>query len=345
MFREGTKESTQSEIRLPCVDVEYMKIVLDFLYTGKVTWTKENVHKVSMLGNYFGSKHLVDECSEMIGNYLNEQNCVNILRFADKYNLEKLRVKGKALVLNNFEDVSKSNLDFVKLSFELLIELVGSPLAVICDNNPEENEKQLFKLLWDSIAWMEKEIQRDYVLKILGAVHLPCIGEQYLNYIETKVCFGPKAKCLIEKAKGIPKVNAGDNDWASLRGRSTISFKIITNIQNEDVKYFRNIFLQDSRIEGAVDATRKNSVSVFFYSEVPLKGKYDIKKVGEVSAYRGTFVPSQYLGYEEDGLSYLIDHNICDIDAWKSKVGNADVEIHVTVLKKNKHIVRFLTKA
>ena len=194
MFREGTKESMEREIRLPCVDVECMKIVLDFLYTGKVTWTKKNVHKVALLGNYFGSKHLVHECSKMIESCLNKQNCVNILQFADKYNLEELREKGKSFVLDNFEEVCKSNLDFVKLSVDLLIELAESPKAVICDNNPEENEKQLFKLLWDDIAWMEEGAKREYLPKILEAVHLPCIGEKYINYIETKVCFSEKAR-------------------------------------------------------------------------------------------------------------------------------------------------------
>ena len=116
MFREGMKESTQKEIQLPCVDVESMKIVLDFLYTGKVAWTKENVHKVALVGNYFGSQHLVDECCKMIEGCLNKQNCVSILQFADKYNLGELREKGKSFVLDNFEEVCKSNLDFVKLN-------------------------------------------------------------------------------------------------------------------------------------------------------------------------------------------------------------------------------------
>ena len=340
MFREGTKESTQSEVRMPCVDVECMKIVLDFLYTGKVTWTKENVHKVALLGNYFGSKHLVNECSEMIGNYLNKQNCVSILRFADQYNMEKLRAKGKTFVLNNFEDVCKSNLDFVKLSFELFIELAESPLAFICDNKPEENEKQLFKLLWDSITWMEKEVQCDYLLKILNAVHLPCIGEQYLNYIETKVCFDPKARDLIKKAKDISKGKiAGDCYWASPRGGSTISFKMIINTkaQKKEGIHFVDIFLRGNRIRWVLHCNAKNNaVKIFFGSDVPLKGKYHIKKVGEDSAsklllYSNTLSPLEVHTVKKLKLKYLTCNYICDLDDWKSKVGNADVEIHETV--------------
>ena len=310
---------------------------LGFLYTGKVTWTKENVHKVALLGNYFASKHLVDECSAMIGNYLNKQNCVSILRFADQYNMEKLREKGKTFVLNNFEDVCKSNLDFVKLSFDLLIELAGSPLAVICDSNPEENEKQLFKLLWDSIAWMEKETQRNYLLKILGAIHLPCIGEQYLNYIETKVCFGAKAKRLVRKAKDISKDQiAGDCYWASLRGGSTISFKRIINtrnIQKKEDNHFANIFLQGNKIIGALRPVR-NSVCVFFHSDVPLKAKYHIKEVGEDSVskmYSGTLCPSKDVRRQTGFENYIALDIVCDLEAWKSKVGNTDVEIHGTI--------------
>ena len=338
MIREGTKESMQSEVRMPCMDVECMKNVLDFLYTGKVTWTKENVHKVALVGNYFGSKHLVDECSEMIGNYLNKQNCVSILRFADQYNMEKLREKGKTFVLNNFEDVCKSNLDFVKLSFDLLIELAGSPLAVICDSNPEENEKQLFKLLWDSIAWMEKEVQCDYLLKILNAVHLPCIGEQYLNYIETKVFFDPKAQDLIKKAKDISKGKiAGDCYWASLRGGSTISFKRIINtmnLQNEETNNFPDIFLQGNKIMGTLRRLG-NAVRFIFCSDVTLKGKYHIKEVGEDSAseiYSDTLNVSSNI-YTENDLEedYITVNIVCNLDAWKSAVGDADVEVSMTI--------------
>ena len=351
MFREGTMESMEKEIRLPCVDVESMKIVLDFLYTGKVTWTKVNVYKVALLGNYFGSKHLVDECSKMIESCMNKQNCVSILRFADKYNLDKLREKGKSFVLDNFEEVCKSNLDFVKLSVDLLIELVESPEAVICDNNPEENEKQLFKLLWDSIEWMEGLTKRNYLRKILEAIHLPTIGEQYLNYMETKVCLGQRAKALIEKAKNISKQEKwctvkNDEDvmnwWASLRSGSTVSVKKITNtvnLQEAGVKYFPAIFLNGKEVIGSVYETgsANKSVKITFWSDVPLKGNYHIKyvRVGNASKmFSGTLNPSKQ--FDQDDWKNTTNSSICSLDAFKSKVGDADVEVHVTISPKEK---------
>ena len=125
------------------------------------------------------------------------------LEFADQYNLGKLKKYIKLFVLDNLEEISKSNMDFIKLPVSLQIELVKHPMAVVCEENPAENEKQLFPLLWNSIVWVEEEEQEQYVPKILNAVHLPCVSPDYLNYIESKVGHIQKAKDLIGQARAL----------------------------------------------------------------------------------------------------------------------------------------------
>ena len=73
--------------------------------------------------------------------------------------------------------------------------------------------------------------------------------------------------------------------WTSLRSGSAISVKMIKNTVNMQ-NYFPGIYLQGNAIIGIVDTSESDEdpVSVYFYSDLPLKGKYYFKKVGERNA-------------------------------------------------------------
>ena len=47
---------------------------------------------------------------------LASENCINLLKLADKYHMEELAGKCKVLMLSNFEDLSESE-EFMLLSF------------------------------------------------------------------------------------------------------------------------------------------------------------------------------------------------------------------------------------
>ena len=73
MFSSGTKESSQKEIHLPTIDSESMKVMLDYVYSGKANLTNDNVHRGVINASFFGSELLVDKCSEIIKTSVNKK--------------------------------------------------------------------------------------------------------------------------------------------------------------------------------------------------------------------------------------------------------------------------------
>ena len=259
MFSAGTKESTQKEALLPSVDSETMKELLGYIYSGEITLTSDNIYKIAIAANFFGSEQLVEECGVVMSRLMDHENCVKMLEFADKYNFRKLKDNASSYVLDHLEKIHRSNLDFFSLPLHLLIELIQSDKAVLVDNDPEENEKYLFALLMNNVSRLPEE--KRFIKKILLAIRLPCVSPDYMNYIERKVGHMHEVKELIEIAKRLaikkkaftPK---GErlHVWSIARSKSSITVSIRTSLT--DLK-------QRGKLASSVGCLNGNRVAFF----------------------------------------------------------------------------------
>ena len=66
MFSSALKESTSTEVHLPFVGPEDLRLMLKYAYSGEANFNKESVFKMVVMANYFGCDNLLDKCSEFI---------------------------------------------------------------------------------------------------------------------------------------------------------------------------------------------------------------------------------------------------------------------------------------
>ena len=201
MFTNEMKESTENVVHLPCVEPDSMNVILNYVYNGMVKPAKENVLEIIVLANYFMCEVLIDQCCNFIRQFTNVHNCARILQFALNYDINQLKESTKLYIIDHIKPVSEVNLEFNELPADLMIDMVQHPAAVICTGNPAENEKQLFALLWRKIASLPEEAQTEYIPKLLKAVHLPVIRDDYLKLIEKKVSHVEGTRDVLEEAR------------------------------------------------------------------------------------------------------------------------------------------------
>ncbi|XP_033742272.1 kelch-like protein 30 [Pecten maximus] len=123
MFDSNMKESTSDCISLEQVDPEAMRIILDFLVTGRLDLTQDNVHIVTETACMFQIKLVIDLCCELMDDLLNDDNCLAILSLTHTFALEELFQKAKRHCLWYFSEIVPTS-NFVDIDVDLLYEIL-----------------------------------------------------------------------------------------------------------------------------------------------------------------------------------------------------------------------------
>ena len=198
MFSTGLKESALTEVYLPFVGPEDLRLLLRYAYSGEENLRKENVFQMAALANYFGCEKLLNKCCEFIKTFTNLQNCVKLLEAAFQLNILQLQKNCILFIVDHLPEVNKDDLS--ALLVELLIEIIQHPAAAMSYDDDEKNEEQLFHLSWDKIKSLPEEQKNKYIPKVLKAIHLPFTFEHFKFFLLREVGHIPDARDLIMKA-------------------------------------------------------------------------------------------------------------------------------------------------
>ena len=76
MFTSGLTESTAAEVHLPFVGPEDLMLMLNYAYTGQANFVPENVFRMAVMANYFGSENVINRCCKFIKKFIHFNNCV-----------------------------------------------------------------------------------------------------------------------------------------------------------------------------------------------------------------------------------------------------------------------------
>lgn len=101
MFSAGLKESASAEVQLPFIGLEDLRLILKYAYSGEANLSKENVFKILLMANYFGSEDLMDRCCDFLKYFTDLQNCVKLLEAAVQMNINKLRKNCTLFILDH----------------------------------------------------------------------------------------------------------------------------------------------------------------------------------------------------------------------------------------------------
>ncbi|XP_070534846.1 kelch-like protein 17 [Ptychodera flava] len=209
MFTNGMLETDKDYVEIRGVDPAAMDLLLDFMYTGKIEITVENVQGVLAGASMLNLSSLRNVCCSFLQSQLDASNCLGIHSFADMYSCVDLEVTARRFIYQHFLEVIKTE-EFFLMSEDSLIELLKS------DKLQVAREEEVYEA---AMKWMYYDfVNRQHLAyNLLQYIRLALLDMQYLKETVYKSDFilqNPDCKSLVENALRI----RNDNQALSLIG-------------------------------------------------------------------------------------------------------------------------------
>ncbi|KAL9704860.1 hypothetical protein quinque_008378 [Culex quinquefasciatus] len=183
MFSDHTRESRLSEINLRNISPLGIELLLDYIYTAKLSLNLANIQEVLSAASYIQLESVVEACLNYLDQQLDLDNYIDVLIISEMYSLKRLNHKVYRFICHHLNVISKSQ-EFFRLSerqIELIlagdypvtcteIEVLGILLRWIqanCDEPPvtdsggQANYRQLIR---NNIRFMDISLQELYNL-------------------------------------------------------------------------------------------------------------------------------------------------------------------------------------
>ena len=175
-LNSNMKEKIEGVIRLKETSKAIMEGVLDYIYTGYVSVSEENVYELFAKADYFDLPALKSFLSNFILENLSLSNCVVAYYFASKYQWEQLMTGTRAYILSNFLSVAETD-DFLDLSCEQVKEWISSDEIIVdaeenvfevvlrWSERSESRKRENFRDLFRHIRFLH--MSRDYLFQVI----------------------------------------------------------------------------------------------------------------------------------------------------------------------------------
>uniref|UniRef100_G3WEF0 BTB domain-containing protein n=1 Tax=Sarcophilus harrisii TaxID=9305 RepID=G3WEF0_SARHA len=177
MFTGGMKEQDLKCIKLHGVNKVGLKKIIDFIYTAKLSLTMDNLQDTLEAASFLQVLPALDFCKVFLISGVSLENCVEVGRLANTYNLTEVDKYVNNFILRNFPALLHSG-EFEKLPFERLAAALASNSLKHC------GELELFKA---ACRWLRHEEPRmELAPKLMKNIRFPLMSPQDLiNHVQT----------------------------------------------------------------------------------------------------------------------------------------------------------------
>jgi len=124
MFQSALDESRQSKIPIKEMEASTLRLVLDYVYTGKVSLTVDNVQSVLSAANMFEMLTLRDGCASFMVHHVTVDNCVGVYFFARAHECHELASCAQRVITGEFETVCRLP-ELLSLPADKLIDIIS----------------------------------------------------------------------------------------------------------------------------------------------------------------------------------------------------------------------------
>ncbi|XP_043282923.1 actin-binding protein IPP-like isoform X2 [Venturia canescens] len=164
MFTGGLVEEQQELVEIHSVSPNILSILIDFIYTGNVDITQDNVQELFAAADMLELDEVVSGCIDYLRQQLHYSNALGIYRFAEAHNRLDLLETALHFIEVNFPQVSQEE-EFLDLPKDYLIHFLSSEYIHV------DTEFQVFQAAYN---WIVHDIpaRRCYVFEILGHIRL-----------------------------------------------------------------------------------------------------------------------------------------------------------------------------
>ncbi|KAJ0054974.1 hypothetical protein NL108_008689 [Boleophthalmus pectinirostris] len=171
MFCSNFLESSQARVNLQGISSSVLSGIVDYVYTGCITITMENVLPVMQAASMLHYVGLFEACSLFLQEQLSPENCLSMIRLSEILHCESLKECAKEMAVRSFSDVAASE-DFCELSLPEL-------MSYLEDDRLCAEEEQVFETL---LAWIHHDpfSRRGAIHDLFKRVRLRFIHPTYL---------------------------------------------------------------------------------------------------------------------------------------------------------------------
>ena len=175
-LNSNMKEKIEGVIRLEETSKAIMEGVLDYIYTGYVSVSEDNVYELFAKADYFDLPALKSFLSNFILENLSLSNCVVAYFCASKYQCEQLIRGTRAYIQSNFLSVAETE-GFLALSCEQVKEWISSDEIIVdaeenvfevvlrWSERSESRKRENFRDLFRHIRFVH--VSRDYLFQVI----------------------------------------------------------------------------------------------------------------------------------------------------------------------------------
>lgn len=219
MFQSGLRESIENRVFIRNLDEKTVQTVIEYIYSGSVTISWDNVEEVLEAGNLFQVEALKDRCVQFLKRNLEPSNCIGVWRLGEKLNCGSLASVAKDMILSSFSQACGHE-EFLSLDSSELVEILKDDEL----NAPNE------EVVCDAVLrWLHKDdFRRKCLDDVLEHVRLPFVSPEYLLDTFENSITRPNDRCrvILEEAKRYHMLPARRQFVDSIRTKPRSSFDV-----------------------------------------------------------------------------------------------------------------------
>ncbi|XP_036410565.1 actin-binding protein IPP [Megalops cyprinoides] len=177
LFSGGMSEVNKEEVQILGVEAEVFEMLLEFIYTGMIDVTVDNVQELIVAADMLQLNEVVTICCEFLKAQMDPCNCVGIYQFLEQIACMDMLEFTENYIYVHFLEVCVAE-EFLGLSKDQLVKLLRSEELRI------EDEYQVFTAAMD---WVLHDVakRKKHVVEVLDPVRFPLLSPQRLfKYIE-----------------------------------------------------------------------------------------------------------------------------------------------------------------
>ncbi|XP_044754365.1 kelch-like ECH-associated protein 1 [Coccinella septempunctata] len=172
MFTGGLKECDNKTVKLEGVSPTAMKILIHFIYTGKMKVTENIVCQLLPAAAMFQVTNVIEACCDFLEKQLDPSNAIGIANFAENHGCLSLYRKANTYIERHFREVAQEE-EFFQLNSSELIRLIRK------DELNVQEEKEVYNAV---LKWVEYNPNRQNEMEIiLSAVRCQFLPPKFLN--------------------------------------------------------------------------------------------------------------------------------------------------------------------
>ncbi|XP_068095597.1 actin-binding protein IPP [Hyperolius riggenbachi] len=169
----GLKESSDDVVQIKEVEPESFHLILDYIYSGSVYISTENVQELMTAADMLQLHDVVQLCCDFLKEQIEVANCVGFFQFSEQLACQPLLEFTESYIHAHFPEVRQVD-EFQNLSKDQLTRLLRSEELCI------EDEHQVFAA---AMTWLQKDVavRKRHVVEVLEPVRFPLLPPQRLQ--------------------------------------------------------------------------------------------------------------------------------------------------------------------